>query len=138
VKTFVFGVPGVALYASLLDQLAVAGGTAIAGATGSPASPKFYAATDASEATFISNIEAIAAQVLNSCDIALTAPPSNPAFVNVLLDGVTIPQDPVNGWSFDADAGASEIILNGTACAQVQSGTATSVQVAVGCQTVVK
>lgn len=142
IKTFVFGIPNTLTgdnpYATLLDQLAVAGGTAIAGATGSPASPKYYAATDASQAAFIAVLQAIAAQVVDSCDITLTSAPTNPAFVNVLLDGTTIPQDPVNGWSFGADAGDTQIVLNGTACAQVTSGAVSNVQVAVGCQTLVK
>ncbi|MFI5301252.1 MAG: hypothetical protein ACHREM_24475, partial [Polyangiales bacterium] len=138
IQTFVFGVPGAGPYASLLDQLAVAGGTAIAGATGAPASPKYYAPNDASEASFTAALQAIAAQIIDTCDITLSATPSDPAFVNVLLDGAPIAQDPVDGWSFGTDAGSAQIILNGKSCAAVKSGTVGNVQVAVGCKTLLK
>jgi hypothetical protein len=121
VKTFVLGVPGAGPYAADLNSLAVAGGT-----------EHYYAASDPTQAALEAALDAITAKAVDSCVVTLESPPSDPGFTNVLVDGVTVPKDPVDGWSW-GDANAS-IVLNGAAC--IAAKAAVSIQVAVGCKTV--
>ncbi len=120
-KTFVVGVPGAGPYAAALDALAAAGGT-----------DHYYDATDPTQAALEAALEAITAKAIDSCNITLESPPTDPGMTNVIVDGVTIPQDPTNGWSWGP--GYASIVLNGAACTTAKD--ATDIQVAVGCKTV--
>lgn len=121
VKTFVLGVPGAGPYAADLDALAVAGGT-----------DHYYAASDPTQAALEAALDAITAKAVDSCVITLESPPSDPGFTNVLVDGVTVAKDPVDGWSWGDGNGS--IVLNGAGC--VAAKAAVNIQVAVGCKTV--
>lgn len=121
IKTFVLGVPGAGPYATDLDALALAGGT-----------NHFYPATDATQAGLEAALTAIAAQAIDSCEVTLENPPTDPGMTNVIVDGTLIAQDPVNGWSWGE--GNASVQLHGTACDAAKN--ASQIQVAVGCRTV--
>jgi hypothetical protein len=121
VKTFVLGVPGAGPYATDLDSLAVAGGT-----------EHYYAANDPTQAALEAALDAITAKAVDSCVITLESAPSDPGYTNVLVDGVTVAKDPVDGWSWGDGNGS--IVLNGAGC--VAAKAAVNIQVAVGCKTV--
>ena len=52
---------------------------------------------------------------------------------NVYIDGVVLPRDPVNGWTFGID---DVVTLHGVSCAQLEQGGIANIQVVVGCPTV--
>lgn len=71
-----------------------------------------------------------------SCTIPLTDKPDNLSNVAVSAQDATgkrieIPQDPTNGWSFDATM--SNIVLNGSACTQLKSVTLSQYQFIYAC-----
>jgi von Willebrand factor type A domain len=80
---YVVGIPGSAPYATLLDQLAVAGGTA-RDPTGS--GPQYYDVATTDEPAFQNALFQVAARVAGHCTLTLNAVPPNPNLVNVFLD----------------------------------------------------
>lgn len=132
VKTFVFGIPGTEAYAKDLDALAVAGGTPRDGA---PVGERYYAVKSTTQADFVAALQAIAAKVVDDCVVTLESAPTDPGVTNVLVDGVLVPQDPVDGWTWTSDR---TIELHGKACAQIKAGLVGRLQVAVGCKTITK
>jgi hypothetical protein len=126
IDTYVVGVPGSGPYASVLDQIATAGNTA----RSSP--PLYYRVDSVGEAAFLSAISQIAAKIVASCTLPLSAPPPNSNEVNVFLDDQPVAKDPVNGWTLDG----ATITLKGATCDAVLSGNALDVRVIVGCPTV--
>lgn len=133
VKTFVFGAPGVGPYSADLDALATAGGTAREDAK--PGEPLYYAASATTQDAFTTALSAVAAKVIDTCTITLESVPEDPGVTNVLIDGVLVPQDPVNGWAWTSDG---KVELRGATCAKIRAGDVARVQVAVGCKTVTK
>lgn len=127
VPVYVVGVPGSAPYATLLDDLAVRGGTAQMGAP-----QKYYRVDTASEAALSLALRKVAAKIVATCDIDLTKEPSDPDKVNVYLDEVVLPKADENGWKRDG----KHITLTGTACDRVKSGEVLDVRVIAGCPTV--
>lgn len=124
-KVFVLGVPGlIDAYSKTLEAVAVAGGAPRAG------SPKYYAASEPTQEALTAALSAIAGQVVDTCDIRLETPVSNPGITNVLLDG-----DPVTDWKWTSEA---SIELIGPACERIHGGRVATVQVVVGCKTVTK
>ena len=77
IKTYVVGTPGSSPYAALLDQLALAGGTARSGST------SYYDVKHVSELDDV--LAAIGATVILGCHLRLEAPPPDPALVNIYL-----------------------------------------------------
>ena len=59
----------------------------------------------------------------------------DPSKVNVTVNGMTVPQDPTNGWSYDNPSMPTEIILNGSACTSVKNDPSATVNIVLGCQT---
>ena len=127
IPVYVIGVPGSGPYGALLDELATAGGTARQG------TPLYYRVDKTDTAAFTATISKVAAQITATCTFPLTNGPADPGLVNVYLDGVVLPQDPVDGWTI---SGAT-VTLVGAACQQVLSGTVLSVRVIEGCPTVI-
>jgi hypothetical protein len=127
IPTYVVGMPGAAPYASVLNRLAVAGGTARTEDT------SYYAVNDESELE--TALYAIGTGVAISCTIDLDAPPDDPSRVNVYFDGEVVPADPDNGWSWDGD---TRIQVNGDACARLESGDVIDARAVFGCDTVVR
>ena len=119
-KTFVVGIATTSDAAAntALNGFAMAGGEPQAGAA-----TQYYSVTDtASLVTALNKIVGIIA----SCTISLSSAPTG--FTNVVISAtdasgkpVAIPMDPTNGWSYDATK--ANVILNGTACADLQNGT---------------
>ncbi len=127
IQTYVVGMPGSELYASVLDRMAVAGGTARA------SEPKYYATTSTTELT--AAVKQIGFSVAISCDIKLDEAPPDKSLVNVYFDSTLVPSDAVDGWMW---TGADSISIVGPACDQLKSGDVFQVQVAAGCPTQVR
>ena len=128
IPVYVVGLPGTSTptYANLLDQLAVAGGTAL------PSSPKYYKVASSSDNTLLTALKKIAAQIVATCEFKLTQAPEQADRVNVYLDEVVIPKDPVNGWKIDGPT----VTLLGNSCAKVLAGDILDVRIITGCPTV--
>lgn len=127
IRTFVVGMPGSEAYAKTLNRLAVAGGSARA------TSPSYYAVSDA-EALSGALLE-IGTSVSIPCEIELVDAPPDRSLVNVYFDANVVPRDPDNGWDY---SGAAALVLSGDACRTLQSGGVREVQIAYGCQTIVR
>jgi hypothetical protein len=125
IKTYVIGMPGTALYTSLLNRLAELGGTA------RPLTPFYYAANDA--LALGQALKEIGTAVSVSCEITLDQAPPEPTRVNVYLDTALVPSDEVDGWTW---TGEKSLELRGAACARLKSGDVLQVQVVAGCPTV--
>jgi hypothetical protein len=123
VPVYVVGLPGAAAYASLLDEMAVTGGTA------RPTSPKYFAVDAASEAVMLAALKQIAAQITATCTFELEDEPANASLVNVYMDDVVLPYEPVNGWTISGKT----VTLVGTACDRVKSGDVLAVRIIAGC-----
>jgi hypothetical protein len=123
VPVYVLGLPGTGPYASLLDQMATAGGTA------QPGARKYFAVDTASEAVMLAALRKIAAQIAGTCEFELREEPANPALVNVYVDDAPLPFEPVNGWSIDG----RRVTLLGTACERIKSGDVLDVRIIAGC-----
>jgi hypothetical protein len=130
IPVYVVGVPGSGPYAALLDALATAGGTA------RPTLPYYYAVDSTSTAAFQDAMSQIAAKITATCTLQLQMPPADPEKVNVWLDDVVVPKDPVDGWSLDPATGT--ITLLGATCQRVLDGNALDIRIIAGCPTVVR
>jgi hypothetical protein len=128
VPTYVIGEPGSAVYANILDHMATAGGTARA------SEPLYYAVGTADQGALMAALSQIVARVTATCTLPLGMPPPDPTQVNVYLDNIVVPKDPVNGWTL----GGSVVTLVGTSCQRVLNGDVLSVRVIAGCPTVLK
>ncbi len=126
VPTYVVGVPGSGPYSALLDQLAVAGGTARSG------TPKYYRVDSTDAAAFDTALSQVAAKIAATCTFPLPKIPNDPSRINVFVDDVPVPNDPVNGWTLLYDT----VTLMGTTCDRVLSGNALEVRVVEGCPTI--
>jgi hypothetical protein len=125
VKTFVVGIGAdTASNPTLLNQWAEKGHTA----RPAPAPTEYYQANDASGLTgaFDAIIGAAA-----SCTYKLMTPPADPTLVVGQLDGMSLPSDPVNGFTYDMNSNA--VIFHGTACDNITSGKVMKVNVEYGC-----
>jgi hypothetical protein len=123
IPTFVLGLPGSGPYASLLDEMAATGGTAL------PSSPKYFAVNASTEAMMLDALKKIAAKIAGTCDFQLKDTPSDPARVNVYIDDEVLPYEPVNGWTITGKT----VSLQGQACARVKNGDALDVRIIAGC-----
>jgi hypothetical protein len=130
IRTYVIGLPsaagevGVPAYASVLDGMAVAGGTA------RTTTPKYYAVGALSELDQV--LASIGSRVVLSCDFKLAEVPPDASQVNVYLDQDELAYDAVDGWVW---TGAQSLELRGAACERLESGQVTQVQVVAGCPT---
>ena len=122
IRTYVVGIPGTESYASVLDAMATAGGTA---RTGSPA---YYRADDA--AALLDALGTISDREV-SCRFALASPPPDFDNVNVLLDDVPARRDPTDGWTLESDGSAIE--LRGALCEQLRRGEIANIEFLFGC-----
>jgi hypothetical protein len=127
VKTFVIGIPGSDAYATLLDQLALAGGV------GKTESPHYYRVADADALT--QTVSSLGITVALGCSIELTSPPPDPALVNLFFDGELVPSDSVDGWTFSDD---HTVEVRGAACELLQTGEVLQAEVVAGCPIVLR
>jgi hypothetical protein len=129
--TFVVGIAtsADAMATNTLNAMAVNGGFPQTGAA-----TQYYSISDTA------SLEAALNQILGktlSCTIPLGNAPANLANVAVsAMDGtgkrIEIPKDDTNGWSFDATM--TNIVLNGSACQDLQSVTLTQYQFIFACE----
>jgi hypothetical protein len=84
---YVVGIPGSAPYATLLDALATAGGTA---RDPIGPGPQYYNVATTDEQAFESALFRVAARVAGHCELTLDEVPPNPDLVNVFLNGVPL------------------------------------------------
>ncbi len=124
---YVVGIPGSARYASLLDSLAIQGGTA------QPTGPtKYYRIDSTNDSEIFGTLKKISAQIISSCEFQLKDAPAAPENVNVYVDDVILPADPTNGWKIEG----AKVTLLGSACQKLLAGDILSVRIIAGCPTV--
>jgi hypothetical protein len=109
INTAVFGIGDAASGSSCLDQLALYGGLDSAGA-----SPNYHVAKTPIELTaaLAPVVETIAEE---ACKIDVRTPPMDPTKVQLLFDGVPVPSDAVDGWTFDEDTTVT-LTVHGSYC----------------------
>jgi hypothetical protein len=136
---------------SFLGNLAQAGGTAPMGCNpnenAAGATDLCYFQVDPTQASnamqlqqkFEDAINSIRGQVL-SCTFPLQTTGVgmvDPGKVNVEVNGTTVPQDPANGWTYDNPTNPTSITLNGSSCASLKADPHATVQIVLGCTTVI-
>jgi hypothetical protein len=128
IPVYVVGLPGTSTpaYATLLDELAVAGGTAL------QSSPKYYKVGTANDTALLVALKKIAAQIVATCEFKLNETPAQANQVNVYLDELVVPKDPVNGWKIEG----ATVTLLGDSCTKVLAGDILDVRIITGCPTV--
>jgi hypothetical protein len=125
VNVYVIGIPGSELFATVLDQMALAGGVPQEG------QPTYYYRVD--DLATLSGVFKGIASALVSCTYDVADPPTEQGLTNVYFDEVVVPLDPVDGWVWvDGDT----IELEGAACQQLKNGGVHKVQIVSGCPTV--
>jgi len=109
IPTYVIGIPGSSPYSALLDQLALAGGTA------RPTHPAYYDVAHLDELDGI--LATIGAKVVLSCHLKLDSAPPKRGLVNVYLDRELLTYGAVDGWvwSDDLDGGFGAAAADGAA-----------------------
>jgi len=124
---YVIGLPGTDAYARVLDDLASAGGTAL------PNAPRYYRiATTSDSASLLAALKRISAKIVATCNFQLKEPPARPDLVNVYVDDVVLPADPINGWKIEEQT----VTLVGKACERALAGDTLGVRIIAGCPTV--
>jgi len=126
VQTYVMGIPGSAPYTAVLDQVAVAGGTA------RPVEPLYYQVDSPDTTALAGAFQQIADAAMKSCTLILGRAPGDPNKVNVAVDGTVVPSEGPNGWALHGQT----VTLSGAACGAVQADSAPTVHVVEGCPTV--
>jgi hypothetical protein len=126
-NTAVFGVGDSAAGSVCLDNLARYGGLETGG------TPLYHLALSPTElsAALDPVVETIAAE---ACKIDLRSPPADPSKVRLLFDGVVVPNDGVEGWTFDQDTTVTwTLTVNGSYCRTLIENTS-QVELVTGCQ----
>jgi hypothetical protein len=100
-----------------LDNFASAGGTG-----------SYFPATSPQDLTAAF---ASIGQAVTTCTFTLAQAPPSPDNLAVYLDKNLVPQSSTDGWSYGANS--QTVVLNGSYCTQITSGTATTVEVLFGC-----
>jgi len=135
IATFVVGIPGTEGYASLLDDLAVAGGR-----PNPDAPPSYFAVTKEGTAPggLTSVLKSITGSLLMSCRLQLGSVPPALDQLNVEIDGKVLPQEGDDGWMLDTSTDPPTIELKGATCERVEKEGVQKVNVLFGCPTVVQ
>jgi hypothetical protein len=127
IQTYVLGIPGSGPYGSVLDRMAMAGGTARA------SEPLYYSADGSDTGNLGAAFAQIAAQTMASCNFTLGELPVNPNDVNVSVEGNIVHQSGPDGWSLEG----TQLTIRGASCKVIQSQiTASPVTVTQGCPTI--
>jgi len=124
IRTYVIGLPDSLAFKGLLNEMAVAGGTAQEGST------QYFPVENAEDLS--AQLRKIGAEVVVSCELELDEPPPDPDMVNVYLDAEPLPQDDEEGWSY---TGPMSIEIHGAACDSLLAGEVLNVQIVAGCPT---
>jgi len=123
VKTYVIGIPGSEDFSDVLDAMADAGGTAQSGDT------KYFAVTSAEELG--AALDGIVEDAV-SCVFELDDAPPNADDINVAVDGTPLVTGDADGFEFDADGNAIELV--GQACDDLLAGDISEVKFLYGCE----
>jgi von Willebrand factor type A domain len=123
VKTFVVGFGG-GVDEGVLNAMAVAGGTELAGST------KYYQADDA--ASLAGAFADIGGTVL-SCSYELSGQPDSASDVYVYIDGEPVPLDATHAEGWDYDPATNQVTFYGPVCEDLRSGAATDLVIVHGC-----
>ncbi|HEY2730126.1 MAG TPA: vWA domain-containing protein [Polyangia bacterium] len=108
INTGVFGIGDGAVGSACLDQLATYGGID----TGS--TPLYHLARTPTELS--GALEAVVETIAEeACKIDLRSAPPDPNVVELRFDGMRVPQDGVDGWTFDQD-GSLTLTVHGSYC----------------------
>lgn len=126
IPVYVVGIPGSSQYGAVLDALAQAGGTAQQGAT------KYYRVQSGGGDELLATLKKVAAKIVATCEYDLQSAPAAPDRVNVYLDEVVLPKDPIDGWKLED----KRVTLLGDACKRVLDGDVLGVRIVAGCPTV--
>jgi hypothetical protein len=124
IRTYVIGLPDSSAFRGLLDEMAVAGGTAQDGET------KYFPVGSALELS--TQLHRIGADVAVSCELELDEPPPDPEMLNVYLDAQSLPQHETEGWSYRS---TTSIEIHGAPCDSLLRGDVLNVQIVAGCPT---
>jgi hypothetical protein len=127
VKTLVIGMPGSSSYTTLLNAMAVVGGSP------RETEPRYYPVEELTELSGI--LSQIGSDIAISCDFTLNEAPSDPTKVNLYFDNSVVKNNDSDGWTW---LDSQKILLHGTACNQFLSGKVNTIKVFVGCDTEVK
>ena len=124
VHTFVVGIAADSTDDGVLNLMAMNGGEA------RPGMPSYYPV--GSQNDLVTTINTIAGQII-SCSFALQMPPPYPDYVDVQVNGMSVPKDTthMNGWDFGP--GMNSIQFYGSYCTQLQGGNITDVHAIFGC-----
>lgn len=122
IATYVIGLPSEQVLSSVLDSMAVAGGTA------RERYPRYYETTDAEG--LANTLQKIASSIAISCTLELSEPPPNWAQVAVYFDNTRIPALTDDGWQSVDD---STLRITGSYCDDLVTGNVMQVQIAAGC-----
>ncbi len=95
-------------------------------------SPKYYRVDSTDSSAFQTALGQVAAKIAATCTFPLAKAPDDPTRVNVFIDDVPVPNDPVDGWTLFGDT----VLLMGSTCDRVLSGQALEVRVVEGCPTI--
>ncbi|WP_437568771.1 vWA domain-containing protein [Sorangium sp. So ce542] len=123
IEVYVVGIPGSEFYGDVLDQMALAGGTA------QFVSPFYFKVDDLDT---LGNVLSKIASIVVSCEFDLVDPPPEDGQTNVYLDEELVPYDPEDGWRWKSPA---VVELLGDACQKLKSGRVGQVQIVSGCPT---
>ena len=125
IKTYALGLPGSASAASLLNQIAAAGGTT-----------KYLSPAD--PAALQAALGQIASDTIDQCTILLDPAPSDPSKVHLIVTDAAKPKGyeimeatAGDGWSLSADGTTATLL--GAVCAKAKSGGYTSIEFVYGC-----
>jgi hypothetical protein len=127
ISTYVMGIPGSGLYSNVLDQVALAGGTARS------TEPLYYEVqgnVDAGGMDLSGAFDQIVASTGAGCRFTLGHSPSFPTGVEAILGGNVIPQGGADGWTLQG----TTLTLSGTSCSMVRSTGAPSLRFFDGCK----
>ncbi len=133
---YVMGIPGSEPYASLLNQLAIDGGTPQAGSVDDAGAAvanttAYYAVSSYDLAAFTAKLSSIAASITATCTLTLNQAPPDPTMVNVFVDEQVVPQNGEDGWTLQGQT----VTILGTTCQSILDGQALDVRVVAGCPT---
>jgi hypothetical protein len=124
IELYVIGITGSEIYEGVLNQMAVAAGTA---QTNTPT--QYFQVTDLST---LSQVFADIAADAISCELPIADPPTEEGFTNVYLDCELVTFDPAQGWDWVDE---STVRLNGASCNKLKSGQVVEVKIVTGCPT---
>jgi hypothetical protein len=127
IPLYVMGIPGSGLYQNVLDQVAIAGGTARS------TEPLYYQVqgdTDAGGMDLTSAFNQIVAKTGAGCRFTLVRSPSFPTGVEAILGGTVIAQGGADGWVLQG----TTLTLSGTSCTMVRSAGSPSLRFFDGCK----